>query len=224
MFVWKAVALAARTDVRLFFARVLVSPSMDVDVATAKLARPIEPQEPHLCKTCQVEINWNFLLIQPWLNETITCSNKIWVRIHSFANTGPVFLNKNQEKQGNSLQQLFFCIVPRSYPPGWTVSRGKDLLWSVGNVNTLSDLRLYPDVPHVNISKYRLRLRSQVAQHTYIYYVCMPKHTCAHMAGAPDVIDGSHLCFGGFVLDLWPSEYLRGSEIHCLAWHGSQNT
>lgn len=37
-------------------------------------------------------------------------------------------------------------------------------------MNTLSDLRLYPDVPHVNISKYRLRLHSHVAQHTYIYY------------------------------------------------------
>lgn len=126
------------------------------------------------------------------------------------------FFNKNQEKQGNSLQQLFLCIVPRSYPPGWTVSRGKDLLWSVGNVNTLSDLRLYPDVPHVNISKYRLRLRSHVAQHTYIYYVCMPKHTCAHMAGAPDVFDVLspllwRLC--AWPLTLWIPQRVRGFTV-----------
>lgn len=61
-------------------------------------------------------------------------------------------------------------------------------------MNTLSDLRLYPDVPHVNISKYRLRRQSHVAQHTYIYYVYTQTRTYAHIAGAPDVIDGSHLC------------------------------
>lgn len=74
------------------------------------------------------------------------------------------------------------------------MSRGKDLLWSVGNVNTLSDPRLYPDVPHVNISKYRLRLWCHVAQHTFIYYVCVQTRTYAHIAGAPDVTDGSHPC------------------------------
>lgn len=97
----------------------------------------------------------------------------------SFENMGLVFLlSKIQgRKKSNSSQRLFFCIVPRSDSPNWSVGRGKDLLWSVGNVNTLSDLRHCPDVPYVNISKYRLRLRSHVAQHTYIYFVCTQTHT-----------------------------------------------
>lgn len=131
---------------------------------------------------------------------------------------GLVFLFIQGKKSNSS--QLFFCIVPRSDSPNWSVSRGKGLLWSVGNVNTLSDLRHCPDVPHVNISKYRLWLRSHAAQHTYIYFVCTQTRT----AGVPDVIDGSHLCLGGFVPDLCPLNTMEGQRIHCLAFDTAPKT
>lgn len=118
----------------------------------------------------------------------------------------------------------FSCNVPRSYPPDWTVSRGKDLLWSVGNVNTLSDLKLYPDVPHVNISKYRPRLRV-VSLNTPTYIMCVHKRAHTHTSQAHQMLlmalTFAHGLLGGFVPDLWPLNALGGSE-HSL--FGFQNT
>lgn len=88
------------------------------------------------------------------------------------------FFKHQADNKGWLFTLPVFLHCPKVTATDWAVNCGRALLWSVGNVNTLSDLGLHPDVPDVNICKYRLRQWSHVAQHTYIYHVFKPNtHT-----------------------------------------------